>query len=406
MIRTPWYHGWNVIALTMIYQAIVMGFTLYCYPFVAVSWIEEFGTSRRDVMVSVTAASLIMGFAAPFAGKALDRYSPRLIIGSGALAYAAGLLLVARATTQWQIAVIYALLIPAGLVLTSILSAQWLVARWFVERRGLAMGISALGTSIGGLALPPLVTMMIPSIGWRNTFDVFAAITLLVVVPLIYTVLSVKTPAHDSQGASGLTNSPHDSNAPVWSTATILANRNFWIIVAIFIPIAFIYTGTQLHLGSFATEIGVRQQHAAFAVSFLSVIMMGAKITFGRLADSYDHRVLSLALIGASILAAASFATASGIAGLIVGAVFLGIANGGYLPLMSVIVSTRFGTANFGQVMGTLMIFGNFGVFGGITSGWIREWTGSYAIAYLSLIVMVIPGALSFWFLQAKATPR
>ena len=139
MIRTPWFHGWNVLALTMLYQAIVMGFTLYCFPFVAVSWIEEFGVSRRDVVVSVTAASLIMGFAAPFAGRALDRYSPRLIIGGGALTYAIGLLLVARATAQWQISAIYSLFISAGLVLTSILSAQWLVARWFVERRGLAL---------------------------------------------------------------------------------------------------------------------------------------------------------------------------------------------------------------------------------------------------------------------------
>lgn len=104
-----------------------MGFTIYCYPFVAVAWIEEFGASRRDVMFSITAASMLMGFAAPFAGKALDRYSSRLLIGGGAIAYAAGLMLASRATSQWQITLVYSLFIPAGLVLTSVLSAQWLV---------------------------------------------------------------------------------------------------------------------------------------------------------------------------------------------------------------------------------------------------------------------------------------
>ena len=248
--------------------------------------------------------------------------------------------------------------------------------------------------------------MMIASIGWRYTFDVFAAITLLVIVPSIYLVLSVKAPVHSPPAASTSAISPRAGSNPVWTTRTILSNRNFWIIVAIFIPVGFIYTGTQLHLGAFATEIGVRQQDAALVVSFLSIIMIIAKIMFGRLADSFDHRALCAVLIGASIVAAASFAAASGIPGMLAGAIFLGIANGGYLPLMGVIVSSRFGTASFGQVMGTLMIFSNFGSLGGIASGWIRESTGSYSIAYLSLIVIVIPGALSFWFLQAKATPR
>ena len=72
MFRTPWYYGWNVIAVTVLYQAIVMGFTMSCFAFVAVAWIDEFGASRRDVMFAITIASLAMGFAAPFAGRALD----------------------------------------------------------------------------------------------------------------------------------------------------------------------------------------------------------------------------------------------------------------------------------------------------------------------------------------------
>lgn len=45
MPNAPWYFGWNVIALMIVYQAFAMGFTLYRYPFVAVLWIEEFVAS-------------------------------------------------------------------------------------------------------------------------------------------------------------------------------------------------------------------------------------------------------------------------------------------------------------------------------------------------------------------------
>lgn len=406
MIRMPWFYGWNVVALTILYQAVLIGLTIYCYPFIAVSWIEEFGASRRDVMFSITAATIMMGFAAPLAGGALDRYSPRLLIGGGAVAYAVGLFLAARATSQWQIALIHASLIPTGLALTGMLSAQWLVTRWFEEKRGLALGISAIGTSVGGLGLPPLVTPLLASIGWRQTFDLFVAITLFVVLPLIYLVLSVNPTHYLNTPDDASSSKTFGSRAPLWTARTIISNRNFWILIAVSIPVGIFYSGTQYHLGAFAKDIGVPQEQAAWVVSFLSVVMICSKILMGRLADRYDLRLLCVVMLGFAVLAVGGFAIASSLSGLFLAGLCIGIANGGYLPVTGAVVSTRFGTASFGQVIGTLMVFASLGSLGAIVTGWIRESSGSYPVAFLSLVVVAVPGLLSFRHLQDKAVPR
>lgn len=244
------------------------------------------------------------------------------------------------------------------------------------------------------------MTALLASIGWRHTFELVAAITVFVVAPLIYVVLRVRPDPGPRRSGDAAAAAPPQA---AWTTRTIVGNRNFWILIAVFVPVGVFYSGTQFHLGAFAQDIGLAQERAALVVSFLSVVMIFSKVMLGQLADRCDLRWLCALVLGFAVLAVTGFAFASSLAGVLGAALCLGIANGGYLPIMAAVVSTRFGTASFGQVMGMLMIFANFASLAAIVTGWIRESAGSYTVAFLSLIVVALPGLLAFRFLQQKA---
>ena len=46
------------------------------------------------------------------------------------------------------------------------------VARWFVARRGRALGIATAGISSGGIVFAPLSQHLIEHVGWRDAYEV------------------------------------------------------------------------------------------------------------------------------------------------------------------------------------------------------------------------------------------
>ena len=97
----PWYYGWNVVGVGMTFQAITFGLTLYVYGFWVKPLSDEFGASRFDIMLGLMLLNVVMGLVAPFAGRAMDTKSIRLLITGSAVAMAAGFALAGAAPVLW-----------------------------------------------------------------------------------------------------------------------------------------------------------------------------------------------------------------------------------------------------------------------------------------------------------------
>jgi hypothetical protein len=80
----------------------------------------------------------------------------------------------------------------------------------------------------------------------------------------------------------------------------------------------------------------------------------------------------------------------------------MGVSGGSILPLMGLMYSSRFGTASFGRVigLGTLTIV--FGSISPIVAGWTYDVFSSYNYAYLSLTAILIPAAISMFYLRER----
>jgi MFS family permease len=391
--RLNWYYGWNVIGITLLFQSLCIGMHYYCFTLWVVPWSQEFGAVRSHIMMAIVASQVISGLLSPFAGRALDRLPSHWLICGGALTFSLGLVLIAFAQAVWQIIAVYLLVLPLGLVLTGAMAAQTLATRWFTKDRGLAIACATLGTSLGGFLLPPLAALLMNHFGWRVTFFVFAAICSIVVTPVAWRILQRRPPHEEAAMLEYSLNQSTEKPAAL-STAEILRSPDFRIIVLSFMPLLLTFNAIQMNLGAYAQDIGVTQQQTAFLVAQLSVLMLIGKILFGKLSDRFDQRALLWCVVAGMIVSILCISAASSYALLSIGTAILGFVYAGYLPLLGATIATRFDTRAFGQVMGLSGTFLAIGAAGSVIAASLRDIGGSYSIAFLLFLFVLIPAAI------------
>ena len=154
-------YGWCVVGTTLANQSLSMGILLAGFALFVVPWVEEFGVARSQVLICSTLILVVNSLLSPLAGKLMDSLSLRTLIVLGVICLGAGLTLVSFATSFWMILAAYATLLPISLVMCGSLSSQTLVSKWFTEGRGFALGISSLGSSLGGFVLPAIIALLI-----------------------------------------------------------------------------------------------------------------------------------------------------------------------------------------------------------------------------------------------------
>ena len=123
------FYGWRIVAVSALAQGISVGTTFYAYGAFMKPLAAEFGASRLAVTLGMTSMMVVQGVAAPFLGRALDRISPRVVLGTGVVLEAAGLGLLSRATEFWQIGALFVSAIAIGSYLFGALATTAVVGR-------------------------------------------------------------------------------------------------------------------------------------------------------------------------------------------------------------------------------------------------------------------------------------
>lgn len=402
---TPWYHGWNVVAVCLLFQAMSFGGPLFCFTFFVRPWAESFQVANSVIMIASTAVSLAMGLIAPFAGRAIDRLSIRFIVALGAVMIGLGLLLLSVATAAWQVIAIYATLIATGLVICGPLPAQTLAARWFSARQGLALGFVTLGTSIGGMILPPLMTHLIGDLGWRPSLVILAGLTVGLIVPLALLVIR-NAPEADKAGAVPNRHAAQPAQVTgarrTWTTAEILRERNFWVVVIAFAPIMMAFSIVQVNLAPFTRDHDINPEMASSLMSVMAFATILGKLVFGGYADQIDHRRLFWAAACLVVIGILALLIGKGFTFLLVVTAILGFAAGSFLPLLGAVMARAFGPLSFGSAMGLAGPFLTITAFGAPIAAWLRESTGSYEIVFMTLIALIVPAAVVMALLRTR----
>lgn len=396
---SPW---WQVFVGFWI-QALSIGSLVYAYGVVAVTIGEAFQPSRTMLMMGMAAMTLVSGLISPWLGAAVDRKSIRILMLMGMTSIGCGFLLMSMAGAMWQIPMVYALFMAFGYAMLGPLGASTLLSRWFTKRRGLAMGVAAMGTSFGGLAFPPLIQMLVDLYEWRVALRLIGLTVLALGVPVIwfFTVdrpSAIATAAETGEAGTADTNKNREAvlGARFWNTRSITSNRDFWII-ALSVGIMFgAFTGTLGNLVPFARDLGIPLDQAALLMSIAAFMAIPGTLIFGAIADHVDIRA-ALAVIMVAIASGLLFFIGNpSHTSLMIGSFLVGIGGGGMIPVWSAMLARIFGAVNFGRTMGLMnpmLMF--FSLLSPPLAGLIHDLSGSYHFAFLSYATALLLATLT-----------
>ena len=300
----PWFnrqgihYGWVMVALTFL--TVVCTSAAISLPGVLLLPIaNEFGWSRSDISGATALMFVLVGGLAPFAGALMLRYGVRRIVVIAAVLVTLALLGVTQASAKWHLWVYLGLLLGTAGGLTAMALAATIANRWFVQRRGLAMGILAAAFAAGQLSFLPAAAWLATSYGWRMA--VMPAIAGSAVCAFLYILLARDWPADIGMAPYGETRVQFPPVAAGQNAAVLcltvlrdaLPYRAFWVLSGTFFICGLSTAGiVGQHFIPFCADNGVT---AVVAASFLA--MMGAfnfigTIGSGWLSDRVDNRVL------------------------------------------------------------------------------------------------------------------
>ena len=355
-------------------QALVTGFLIYSFTLLIDPWMLEFTLDRATVLSAMTVHLVANGASAIFIGQIMDRMPSRLFVPAGLALFAISLVLISIASGFLWIGLIYALVLPVAYHLAGPLAAMSLIARNFEHRRGLALGLGAIGASLGGVILPLSLTFLLADFGWRLSLQALGALAALFLMPLSYLVLrSECLPKSPSEGA--------DRRSRRIGLSALLRNRGFRIYAGS-IFLAFVsFFAIQSNVAPYLADLGVGSAGVATVLASMSLASVAGKLVAGVLADRLDNRLLfgvasGLSATGAFLLMGTpAFEQALG------AFIALGFGFGAYLPLNSSLAIRIFGAQNVATILGALSLVVTLCAISPVLAGLIRDRVGSYDLA-------------------------
>jgi MFS family permease len=358
---------------------------------------EEFAVNLEQVMDSLTYATLAGFFIMPLAGLLADKLPVRWLMAAGLLVYSLGLYALAQSHSITEYVFIFAFTMAIANSFAGSLPASTVISRWFTTSRGRALGISAIGTSVGGIAIPAIVTWWIADAGWRVSLEYLSLCILLFVLPFV--VLTVRGKPQDvgmQAEASTISSSNAVFDSKPLSVADILSNSSFWYISLSLGLLFSTYSSVLANISPYVTNLGHSETRASSVIMAIAIFGFVGKIAFGVAADKFNLRS---ALWLAQLLALSGFlvlAFEPGFALILVAAMLMGIAAGGMLPVWGAMIAKQFGLLSYGHVMGlmgpviTLCVLPGYSLIGKLFDA-----TGSYTASLLVFAAAtVIAGAL------------
>ncbi|MGE5736202.1 MAG: MFS transporter, partial [Acidobacteriota bacterium] len=178
------YYGWWIVVAAFLNLFFAVGIIFYGFPVLYPALVSSLGFTRAQVTQGFLLGFLIAGL--PFgivAGAWIDRMGARLVILAGVAFVGISLILMGWMTRFWQYELLCVFEV-LGYVLAGPISNQVLIARWFRERRGRAMGYAYLGLGLGGVIAPLLINFLTRTIGWRYALQSVGLLVLLVLAPV------------------------------------------------------------------------------------------------------------------------------------------------------------------------------------------------------------------------------
>jgi len=351
------------------------------------SMADEFGWERSVISNGFSIETILTGVSIVVLGILVDRYGPKWPSVPMTLAFGIGLMLMSVVPNSQLVFYLLCALIGAGAGAVNPVAHATVVSAWFVQRRGLALGVLMAGLGACGVLMPYLANWVFGQVGWRSTFLVIGAIC--TVIPTAVYLLVTKMPANHE--AERLAARKLGAVAGQSLISIARTSRQFWLLSMAIFLVSTATFGLMSQVVPMTTDKGIDRGIAITALSVLSLASIAARLLTGYLLDRVfapfiGSVIFALCGVGVALLISGS---TSGV--LIGGAVLVGLALGAEGDLAAYMSSRYFPKHSYGRVLGFVyFLFAMGSAFGIFLLGQVYAVTGSYAASMVPIVGMVI----------------
>ena len=412
MPRFSIFYGWWIVAASLICLLLAGGIGFYTFGAFFIPLIDEFGWSRAQLSLGITIAA-VLGLAAPLVGFWVDKYGARIVMAVGALVTGAAFALLGLTNSLWYFYLMCLILASGHFGILNIPVTK-VVSNWFVERRGLAMGITITGFGIGGLFMLPLASQLIAILDWRMAYHILGIIICVVLIPLSIFVIRDKPEEmgllpDGKTPEKGQVNMPStaDSQAGAsWTLSGALRTKTFWLIGGAFTMAYFATAAVIAHAIPFFQDMGVSPQLAATMLATVTGVSILSRVAAGYISDRVSVRYVTIFAFLLQLLGLVILLEAGSMAILWAFVVVFGLAMGAMFAVEPLVVSKYFGLASFGAIYGGLWALQAAGWAGGVPlAGYIFDVTGGYDLAFIIFIAATLLAMALMFFVKTPRPP-
>ncbi len=400
------HYAWVIAGVT--FATLLVSAGIRSTPGVLIVPLEkEFGWSRADISLAVSINLLLFGLCGPFAAALMERFGMRRV-----MLIALSTVGVAAATTSqmkaaWQLDILWGIIIGTATGATATVLSATVANRWFVQRRGLVVGLLSASSASGQLVFLPLLAWLVSSYGWQAASWTTATAALLM-VPVIALFMrnrpqdiGLKAFGADPQSADPAPTTGNPIKTALSALKRGLHSKDFWLLAGSFYICGATTNGLiGTHLIPAAMDHDFPEVTAASLLALIGVFDIVGTTLSGWLSDRIDNRKLLTWYYGFRGLSLMflPYALGSSFGILAIFVVFYGLDWVATVPPTVRLTSDIFGKASGGIMFGWIFAAHQLGsATAALGAGALYTWLHDYSAGFLvaGLICLIAAGMVT-----------
>jgi MFS family permease len=369
----------------------------------------------KDLGQAVSASEILLPFsvflaffaiAMPFTGKYIEKYGPRNVTIIGGILTGLGWLLSSFAGSVQWLYLFYGVIAGTGVGIAYGVPVA-VAARWFPDRRGLAVGLTLLGFGFSAVLTANIAGYLIGISGVMNTFRTFG-IAFIVLIVVLALPLKFPQAGWSPAGWTPPALKPGEQKGCEMQRDQMLKTTSFyglWACYFIGCLAGLMAIGIAKPVG---TDVGIGAGLATMLVGVFAIFNGFGRPVFGSLTDRLTPRntaMISFVLIGFASLLIWQIPT---VPVYILVFVILWGCLGGWLAIAPTACGSYFGTCDYPRCYGVLFLaYGAGGIAGPQLAGFIKTSSGSYLGVFPYVLVLAVIGFfIAFVLLKPPKAPQ
>ncbi len=399
--KNNFFYGWVIVCVSTFSLLVSNGLSIGGLPVFYKSIQEDLlalGTltpQTKDAVIGLAAGLtfLLSGISSLVVGLFIKKISLRRLMMFGCVVLGGGLLFYSRAVSPLDVYIAHSLF-GVALGFVGVIVQTVLVANWFRRRRGTALGIVLLGTSLGGVAISAVATPLIGSYGWRASMQILSLLVWVILIPATFFLVRDKPEdiGENFDGDEAPTNVPAGETAAASGAtfAEALKSPLFWVLAIcaalIFYPIFAVSQQFNLYLQN---NVGISKETAGFAQSVLFATSIAGKFLFGWLCDRFPVRGVIMICCGVMFLSTLMLLGFLDASTIFVFLIPFGLGYGGTFVLIQLLTVENFGLRDIGKILGAIILIETSGGFiGSVITGKLASLNnGDYKSAFYGVTI-------------------